>query len=280
MTDPLRYYPPSPALRPFVTNLFSWTGRNTAVHAWMPAIEAQIIVPIGGRVKVRFVDTASYRVDWPALVGPMAGSMHTETSDDFIATGAGFTLAGYRALIEAPATRLVNRVTELAAIWGAAPVGDMAAHILSHDDPDARAALLDRWLCHRLARTADRRDERPLVVDKWLAGSNVGAIGVLADTLGLSTRQTERLVAGLSGMTPKTLAMRQRALIAADRLAAAPDSPIASIAYGYTDHSHLLRDFRRFIGSTPSRFLQTDAMMHVFVEPARMGTKLMLHLDE
>jgi AraC-like DNA-binding protein len=91
----------------------------------------------------------------------------------------------------------------------------------------------------------------------------------MASSLGRSTRWVQRAFAAGVGIGPKTLsriARVQRALRLATRGHPTSWSAIAADA-GYFDHSHLVRDFRRFVGRTPSEFdPQLMPITDVFVE--------------
>ena len=272
--EALRYYAPSPALRPYVTNLFAWTGRNAAFEAWMPAIEAQLFFRIDGLVHVRFAATPDFRVDRPMLVGPMGGTMHIETSHDLMAVGCGLTAAGYIKLIGAAATGLRDRATELAALWGDRDVRYLLDLLGSAQRPEVRAGFLDTWLRTRIEREPRRSDWRAGAFDAWLSAGNAASLATIHDRLGLSARQTDRLARDMLGLSPKSLAMRQRALRAAEQLAGERSAAAAMTSFGYFDQSHMIRDFSRFIGATPGSFLATDVALHVFEAPERAGASL------
>jgi AraC-like DNA-binding protein len=97
------------------------------------------------------------------------------------------------------------------------------------------------------------------------AQSLVRARGVLAiDALvaesRLSRRQFERRFRETVGLSPRLFANVLRLRSVFDALKANPDGgwTDAALAAGYFDQSHLIRDFKRFVGCTPAQFLRAE----------------------
>ena len=269
----LRYLAPTPALGPYFTNLFVWTGENAAFESWMPAIESQVFVRLGGYVAVRFHGTETIVVDRPMLVGPMGGTMHIRTTHDLESVGAGLTARGYHRLIGAPAGTLANQATDLAALLGPCAVAGLVARLGDEPSHARRARLLEAWLAQRIA-ASEQADTRAAAIDDWLAAREPVTLAALADRLGVSGRQVERIARDITGIGPKSLAMRQRALKAAQRIAATGGSASVVSAAGYADQSHMIRDFGRFIGVTPAQLARVAIQRHVFADPERAGAAL------
>jgi AraC-like DNA-binding protein len=82
------------------------------------------------------------------------------------------------------------------------------------------------------------------------------SISSVARHLELSERQLERRFLQRVGVTPKKYMMLHRFERAASQLANTPLSS-AAVESGYYDQSHLIREFRRFTGVTPTQYLQS-----------------------
>lgn len=269
----LRYYAPAPALSPYLTNLFAWTGEQAAFEAWMPAIESQVFIRLDGSVTIGFQGTPATLVDRPMLVGPMGGTMHIRTSANLTAVGAGLTALGYLRLIGVPAAALVDSATDLDALLGAPAIASLVDAVTAEPSHAARARRLECWLWRRLAAPSPA-DRRAAALDDWLRAREPVTLYALHDRLGVSGRQAERIARDLLGLGPKSLAMRLRALRAAQRIAAQGASRPVIDATGYADQSHMIRDFARFIGVTPARLAGIEIQRHVFEDPERAGTVL------
>ena len=130
----------------------------------------------------------------------------------------------------------------------------VSACLLAGRVDDAIAALTVHFLAARVA------------VDGLLARAG-GAIreaggtlpvGQVAATSHATVRTLERRFKGASGRTVKDVSSLVRFEQVRNRLWTDPDAPLAALAQelGYTDQSHLSREFKRYAGMTPAVFAQ------------------------
>lgn len=135
-------------------------------------------------------------------------------------------------------------------------------------DVRSRFCRLDRMLGQRLFET-DSLEERSLLAESLLLGQTVyprqsqvveqaveqilfqrGAIsaGRLARECSISSRQMERLFHEYIGITPKKLCGLVRYQFLWNEIIRTPDFRVLDgvSRYGYTDQSHLMREFRRY----------------------------------
>ncbi|MCT2582875.1 AraC family transcriptional regulator [Actinophytocola gossypii] len=126
-----------------------------------------------------------------------------------------------------------------------------------------RFAALDEYLWSRAA--GRHASPRPEVTAAWHQLSH-GTVTIteLARNTALSTRQLSALVNRELGIGPKALArlMRFDRVVAAigTEVRAGRRPRLAEIAHGcgFSDQSHLVRDFRRFTGTSPTGFLAEE----------------------
>lgn len=121
-----------------------------------------------------------------------------------------------------------------------------------------RFDLLDDVLT---ARAAEGPEPDPAVVWAWhqlRRSDGQVAVNVLADEIGWSRRHFTVRFRDQVGLPPKPAARVLRFRRAADMLAADPARSITEVAAacGYADHSHLVREFRRLAGCTPSAYVR------------------------
>ena len=85
------------------------------------------------------------------------------------------------------------------------------------------------------------------------------SIAKVAASLSVSTRTLGRLFSQQVGLSPKNYSKIIQLNAVFTSLAKNNPAKIQSLAneYGYFDHSHFIRDFRRFIGAKPKDFLQS-----------------------
>ena len=124
----------------------------------------------------------------------------------------------------------------------------------SFDGLVAQAALLDQ-LFERLDRVGPPLNPMLLAVHERLLNPAVDTVAALADSIDLSVRQLTRVSLAMFGFAPKLLIRRQRFLRTLQALIDQPErAMVAIIDEGYFDQSHFVRDFKAFMGMSPSRY--------------------------
>lgn len=121
---------------------------------------------------------------------------------------------------------------------------------------DARVVASERWFADVLhgARDLDGIDITARAVRK---SGGLAPLDLLASRAGLSERQWRRRFTEQTGLPPKLYARITRLDTVLERRRATPDVSWAEIAQrsGYSDQSHMLRDARDLLGTTPARWL-------------------------
>lgn len=135
---------------------------------------------------------------------------------------------------------------------------------LATQDDAARRATLAAWL-DAFERRAPLADPRvTALVQAIVEDGGANAVGATAaaldDTRFTTTRTLQRLFRRQVGVSPKLLAriVRFHRTCVAWREAPHTLARVAA-AHGYADESHLVRDFRRFVGEPPAAFLAAMA---------------------
>jgi AraC-like DNA-binding protein len=135
--------------------------------------------------------------------------------------------------------------------------GDLGERLADLPGWSERFALLDDVL----ARTAsDGREPDPEVRSAWLRLTREHGrvtVGRLAEEVGWSRRHFTVRFRQQTGLTPKEAARVLRFSQAHRLLTAGSAGSISDVAAqaGYADHSHLIREFHRMAGASPSRLL-------------------------
>lgn len=152
-----------------------------------------------------------------------------------------------------PADQLVNSRLDLADVWPA----ERARRWLDALNTARRpGAVLEELAVQRLSSS----DSPP----RWLAPT-VGLlaagvpIGDVADRIGASARQLQRRSRRHFGYGAKTLQRILRVNKAADLLRAGGDLTDVACRSGFSDYSHMFRDFRDVTGEQPAFFRPTTA---------------------
>jgi AraC-like DNA-binding protein len=127
-----------------------------------------------------------------------------------------------------------------------------------------------RWIAEYLSDAWRRRDNagvRPEVAYAWhllqLSGGRA-SVGALADRVGVTGRHLTTLFHHEVGRTPKTVAMLMRFERAtaqiSDSIRRRGTADLAAVAAstGYSDQAHLTREFARFAGAPPRRWITEE----------------------
>jgi AraC-like DNA-binding protein len=154
--------------------------------------------------------------------------------------------------------RSVNAVTDLEPLLGP-PARELRELLLGTESTEKRFAHLERFLVARLSLgtvpSTVVRDAARLIEE---AHGNL-RIASLHAGLGGSRKQLWLRFARELGMSPKAYAQIQRFVWTLARLreSTSVDWSRLAVAAGYSDQSHLVRDFRRVASASPTEFLRT-----------------------
>ncbi len=130
------------------------------------------------------------------------------------------------------------------------------------DDDEGTARRINRFL-RDICPPPSPQEEKVAIVHEALCNPEVSDVETLSGQLGYSRRTLERLSARFFGFPPKTLLRRQRFVRSLAKFLADPElSWSASLDGHYVDQAHFVREFRDFMGMTPSGYAQ---MPHPFI---------------
>ena len=149
------------------------------------------------------------------------------------------------------------------------------ARTLFGKEPD-EAAELERICGHFLARIGQPVEEerRIVAIHTALIDPDVSAVADLVAKLDASQRTIERTCHRAFGFSPKLLLRRQRFMRSLAAFVIDPTLKwIDTIDGQYHDQAQFVRDFRQFMGMTPSRYaaMDTPILSAVMRERARIA---------
>jgi AraC-like DNA-binding protein len=193
--------------------------------------------------RASLVGPGTYRRHWIRLRSPV---------DSF---GIFFQPMGITQLFGIPERLMVNREYAAVDVIGKSiwPVWERMAGTTCFD---ARVRIVEGHLVREAARAATCT---VLMASARVIFRQQGAVRIsaLADLTALSVRQYERRFVDEIGMTPKLFARITRYQMAMDAKLAAPARSWLTIAhdFGYHDQMHMIKDFQRLGGDSPSGIL-------------------------
>ncbi|MFC0590331.1 helix-turn-helix domain-containing protein [Novosphingobium aquiterrae] len=259
----VRFFMPSPALAPYVSTYYltevsvpagtmiedylhpEWGNLRFARNdSWRAAIGAQPL-----RIAPRFIAS-----------GPSSHCSHFVTGTTRI-WGIGILPLGWARFFDAPASDYADDFVDAAAdpvFTGLAGLPDQA--FADAPDPAAEARRIDTFLLDYLAtRPAHAEEARIRAAHGALIDLDVAAVTDLAARIGTSPRSLERLSLRAFGFSPKLLLRRQRFLRSLAQFMLDPSLTwISTLDWQYVDQAHFVRDFKRFMGMSPSAYAALD----------------------
>ena len=200
----------------------------------------------------------------------LLGGLHVQAAHIRQRTGqTGVQLAVHplaaRALFGAPSAELNAAELDATAVLGRSVIRlrDRVSEARQWEDAFGWIAeyLSEAW------RNRDGRTVRPEVKRAWqllaLSGGQA-SVGAVADRVGVTGRHLTTLFHREVGRSPKTVAMLMRferataAISDSVRRCATVDLAAVAASTGYSDQAHLTREFVRFAGAPPGRWIAEE----------------------
>lgn len=260
---------PSGVLRQFVETI--WFARGRVPY------ERERIAPTGSSVAVFVLgdpiletpddgEGEGLKTDRGFLLGPHARPVVNEPMGETFAVGIVTTPVGCETVFGISPVSIRARVADLEECWPLAT--RVRTQLLDRSTGDEMIEVVETAirqnlrpvpgidLCARAVALLEHRPTRP--------------IGEIAAELNLSHSYLDRRFTQIVGLSPRTLAriLRMRALLAALDVNAGIDWAQAAFELGWFDQSHLIRDFKRHTGVTPSAYV---AAQKAYIEPEGPG---------
>jgi AraC-like DNA-binding protein len=246
--------------------LARWVHRVWIFEASEPATGPVRIVPDGrpelvihfGRPFVEVDGAGPAAPQEPALfAGQLTRPLVLRSAGNAGVLGVRFRPEGARAFFGMPMRHATDQrisVDSLSAGEGARLAGDVAPAA----DDAARASIAEDFVLGRL-----HGDDATVAAAVAMLEGSAGGITMddLVAASGIGRRQLERRFGDMVGIGPALLASILRFRSVFDLIEHDGSRPWtdAALAAGYYDQSHFIREFRRFVGCTPSEFSRESA---------------------
>lgn len=202
---------------------------------------------------------------WPFVAGgPTSVATHFGVTTSRV-WGLGLQPAGWAKFAEGDASTLANRTVDGSTHPAFAMfAGILPALIACTGDDDAKAALIDAHLLRHAYRPVPREAEIVALQDA-LRDPSIGEVAQLQERLDMSAKAIERFCRRYFGFTPKVLLRRQRFVRSLAHFMADPSLKwIGALDGQYHDQAQFVREFREFMGLSPSEYAK---MPHPIVQP-------------
>jgi AraC-like DNA-binding protein len=258
----VRFNLPTPALRPYVTTIYSTDALCSVREPWLE----DYLHPEWANLRF-LCGTTAQSVIGPgepepcpdfAITGPTSRAARFRVGSGRC-WGVGLMPAGWAALFPAQAGDYADRVVDGNADPAFAGFAPLVRGLAQCDgDYPAELALIEAHVEALFAR-AEPPDPAIAAMTEALLDTELVSVADMAGRLGMNVRSLERLSCRAFGFPPKLLLRRQRFLRSLARFMLDPTLGwLGSIDCHYHDQSHFVRDFRRFMGMSPSAYAKLD----------------------
>lgn len=252
---------PSKALGAAIDSLFHLANYNPehTIERIVPDGLASIVIELDGQRR-HILDNDSQEViqdcqgSWVSGVYANYISMTPLPNTELIALrvfpGQGAPLLGV------PMSRLNDRVVDGTSIFGDA-IDQHRRALLDLQDADEKLACLEAWLENRWDESVAPPPTVTTALETITGDPTQATLKSVHETVGVSSKHLADLFKRFVGPTPKVFQRLVRFSAALRRIQDSQEVNWAdvSVESGYFDQAHFIRDFCRFSGFTPRRFL-------------------------
>lgn len=271
----IRFALPSAALAPYVTTYYCTEVTTSPAEQ---AVE-DFLHPEWANLRFVGPGCAHYAMgDEPLQVSPaFAATGPTSRATRFRigsgrSWGIGLMPLGWASLIGADASAYADRVVDAerdSAFAAFRPLArDLAA---AGGDFAAELAVIEAHM-EGIAANAVPAQGAIAAINAALVDPDLATVGELAARVGMNVRSLERLSKRAFGFTPKLLLRRQRFLRCLAQFMLDPSLKwLSTLDCQYHDQAHFVREFRSFMGMSPSDYARLDKPILVAAARARMA---------
>jgi len=186
--------------------------------------------------------------------------------------GIGLMPLGWAAFVDADASEHADCVSDGMESPAFAAFRPLARDLAASDgDYAEELAIIERHMAALVPKRGSS-DRAITAINSALVDPELATVSDLADRVGMKVRSLERLCKRAFGFTPKLLMRRQRFLRSLSQFMLDPSLKwLSTLDYQYHDQAHFVRDFKRFMGMSPSEYAKKDKPFLVAAARARMA---------
>jgi AraC-like DNA-binding protein len=270
----LRHEPAAP-LRPFVECI--WLNEREALphtrERGLPTGCADIVIPLLQDHVLRYEredDDTARRYRGAIVQGPHDRFSLRGTEGPSSVVGVHFRPGGAAALFGGALPALRNRTVLLEDLWGPA-AQDLRESLQDAPTPMAKLQVMQTHLMLRLQGAALPDPMIATALAAWQRDPAHAWVEPVQRASGCTPAQFIRRFEQAVGLTPKRYArvLRFNTLLPALARRGPRDWAEVAVAAGYFDQSHLIHEFRKLAGLTPTGYapVQPDQPTHVALSP-------------
>lgn len=254
----IRYFPLPDALQPYFTALYSFSvdcDDEVVVNDMLHPEWAAMRFTQSGEPPLAAVVPEPMRPTWRFVgTGPTSKAINFGLRRSTI-WGLGLKPLGWARYVKVPACDLADTIFDAGRNPAFAIFAPLVEAIGAGDrDPGETVERVIACLQAIEASPAPGEDQI-MVCHEALRDPEAADVGHCAEMLGIGRRTLERLCRRHFGFAPKMLLRRQRFLRSLGRFMLKPKRTWSKALDGqYFDQAHFVREFRSFMGMTPSEY--------------------------
>lgn len=271
----IRFALPSAELAPYVTTYYL---TEVVAPPAEPVLE-DYLHPEWPNLRFVEAETSQFAIgDQPliecpafAITGPTSRATRLRVASGR-SWGIGLLPLGWARLIDAPAGEYADRVVNGHTDVVFAAFRPLANALAQSDGDFAKELAIIEAHMAGLVHDANVDEMAIARVHAMLVDPQVATVADMAERTGMNVRSLERLSKRAFGFTPKLLLRRQRFLRSLSRFMLDPSLKwLSTLDNQYHDQAHFVRDFRRFMGMSPSAYAKLDKPLLMAAVQARMA---------
>ncbi|MEO8184280.1 MAG: helix-turn-helix domain-containing protein [Deltaproteobacteria bacterium] len=250
---------PGPPLARWVDHLWSLTDAPSHTReSILPSGTLELVINLHEN-ELRIYDPSSVhsprRLSGAIVSGAYRAPFVIDTREHASIMGVHFKPGGAFPLLGALPGELGNLHLDLETLWSGLAT-ELRERLCEETTPEHRFRRLERTLVARLHCARECHRAVPVALEKL--SESRATVAEIAACVGLSHRRLIEVFTAEVGMTPKLFARVQRfqRTLATARRSASADWAGLALTHGYSDQSHLIRDFVAFSGFSPETLLR------------------------
>ena len=238
------------------------TGDETVAKHLSPSLEIILVFNFGPAVLISFNNSSSPQElgQGCAVFGPLRKMLNYELPAGSDAVVVNFRLSGFYRLFKVPLNNFdgetVYNPRELTDKFS---FDELWLELSNIADIKARLSIISGYVAHYIHKMDDAA--QPLIDgEHYFHNPATNPVKAIASDANLTERTVQIRYQKYAGHSPKELLRFLRFKMVIERLTNTqekmPDMFEVIAAYNYHDQSHLIKDFRHFLGTTPQQFIK------------------------
>lgn len=260
---------PDRVLQAYVDRLWGWESDALAgLPPLLPGTGAELMFHYGVPPVVRNCHKEALGLGPAFLLCSRSGPHFAEPVGALGFISVRFRSGALRHFCGFPLSEITQDALPIGEVWGKTG-RDLAEKVALAPDNASRVAMIEAWLMDCLQQHAKDQPRVEQALLQLYYHHREVKVESLADELGMSKRNFERVFRLQIGLSPKSfqraarLNQTVRDLLLCDR----HDYLGVALDHGYYDQAHFIHDFQFYVGESPSSFLEQRMRLAHFYNP-------------